>query len=362
MDRAEGNIQAENASSLVGMSFGSVGDPLCLNVQTLTPAGSGFAGGNSNFYNNNNSLADDQFSINGGPVQTYDTAVVYSATITYTNGETATITAVVAQDTDGNTYLMPEMSPNADVDAMEAAPIRSLTLDRLLADSFDGLAASREITNFMVCFAEGTRIMTEKGERPVEKLGVGDLVQTLDNGLQPIRWISGREVDARGAMTPIRICKGALGPKVPKRDLVVSRQHRILAQSRIAARMFNVPQVLIAAAKLSALPGVREVSGRDKVTYWHFLCDHHEIVIANGAPAETLYLGPQAMDRLGQDQVDEIVEVFPELANDFVHEMTRKIPPVQKQNQLVKRAKQNGIPLLEGWIPPALPGALSQPR
>lgn len=45
---------------------------------------------------------------------------------------------------------------------------------------------AREVT--VICFAAGTMIRTARGERPVEKLRVGDLVVTRDNGLQPLAW------------------------------------------------------------------------------------------------------------------------------------------------------------------------------
>ncbi|MCY4179316.1 MAG: choice-of-anchor L domain-containing protein, partial [Litoreibacter sp.] len=43
--------------------------------------------------------------------------------------------------------------------------------------------------NTIPCFVSGTRILTDRGERRVETLTQGDMVQTYDNALQPIRWI-----------------------------------------------------------------------------------------------------------------------------------------------------------------------------
>lgn len=75
------------------------------------------------------------------------------------------------------------------------------------------------------CFAAGTLIETDTGPLAFEALRVGDLVRTLDNGLQPVRWLGQREVPGFGQMAPIEIEAGALGNW---RRLVVSPQQRML--------------------------------------------------------------------------------------------------------------------------------------
>ncbi|MDP2738649.1 MAG: Hint domain-containing protein, partial [Pseudorhodobacter sp.] len=70
------------------------------------------------------------------------------------------------------------------------------------------------------CFTAGTLIATDVGEQPVESLAVGDLVWTLDAGLQPIRWIAQRLVTLADQRRDARLCPvvfepGALGPGMP---------------------------------------------------------------------------------------------------------------------------------------------------
>ena len=55
--------------------------------------------------------------------------------------------------------------------------------------------------------------------------------------------------------------QGALGNGLPRRDLLVSRQHRMLVRSSIAGRMFGDKEVLVAAHHLTALPGVTSQFG-----------------------------------------------------------------------------------------------------
>lgn len=155
----------------------------------------------------------------------------------------------------------------------------------------------------------GTRILTHKGERPVENLAVGDRVLTADNGFQKIRWIGSRRVAAKGPMAPIRIRTGALENNC---DLWVSPQHRILLSGAKAEMLFGESEVLVPAKALVDDRMIRAVEG-GQVEYFHILLDRHEIIFANGTPAESLYLGQQALKGLAPTDREEVLSLFPEL-------------------------------------------------
>lgn len=77
------------------------------------------------------------------------------------------------------------------------------------------------------CFAAGTLIATQNGLVPVQDIVVGQLVQTRDHGLQPVRWVGSVTVTAARLasapnLRPIRIDSGALGQNQPRQPLVVS--------------------------------------------------------------------------------------------------------------------------------------------
>lgn len=81
------------------------------------------------------------------------------------------------------------------------------------------------------CYAPGTLIDTPDGPRAVEDLQPGDLVDTLDLGPMPIRWLRRGDQPLQSAARddrPVMISAGAFGPDCPARDLIVSPQHRIL--------------------------------------------------------------------------------------------------------------------------------------
>lgn len=342
IDPTEGSNVVENASALVGLSVGSVSDPLLDHFVSFSAAGAGFSGGNSTAYDNNNNASNDQFSIDGGAPQTFDAVAPYSATVTLNDGSTVTVTAVVFQDTAGNTYLAPEFSSNADQAAYESQGIRSITLDSLIGGTYSGLTGTRELWDFVTCFATGTGILTPTGEVPVEQLSPGDKVCTMNSGVQTIRWVGVRRVPAKDKLAPIRIKAGALGEGLPERDLWVSRQHRMLCRSRVAARMFDTPEVLIAANKLTLLSGVREDGSMGHITYCHILCDNHEVVFANGAPAETLYLGKHAKHSISPEALEEIRMIFPELVDGLkAPKPAHPMPDNAPQRNLMRRLRKN---------------------
>ncbi|SFI90109.1 Hint domain-containing protein [Celeribacter neptunius] len=143
LDPTEGNESAENAAALVGTTVGSSGTPLYDNVESFSPGSTGYSGGARNWaYDTDNFSSNDTFRINGGPDHTMDTVVIYNATITYVDGTTAGVQAIVFQDTAGNLYLAPSSSYGAYDAALEAKPIQSLTFDSV-SSSNNVLTADR---------------------------------------------------------------------------------------------------------------------------------------------------------------------------------------------------------------------------
>ncbi|QUJ76733.1 Hint domain-containing protein [Sulfitobacter albidus] len=63
--------------------------------------------------------------------------------------------------------------------------------------ALEGTLTFTDIESIVPCFTPGTRIATDRGGLRVEDLRVGDLVKTRDNGLQPIRWIGTKVLNAR---------------------------------------------------------------------------------------------------------------------------------------------------------------------
>ena len=158
------------------------------------------------------------------------------------------------------------------------------------------------------CFTPGTMIETADGLRDVVELVSGDLVMTLDDGAQPLRWVGHTTVAAVGRCAPIRISAGALGND---RTLTVSPQHRILLTGWRPQLLYGEEEVLVAAKHLANNDTIVSVPG-GLVTYIHLLFDTHQIVFAEGLPTESYYPGHAASNPDCATRT-ELVDLFPEI-------------------------------------------------
>jgi hypothetical protein len=205
------------------------------------------------------------------------------------------------------------------------------------------------------CLTLGTEIATTNGAVKVEDLKPGTEVITFDNKRATLLAVFRRDVAAvemarNPNLYPVRITKGALGNGLPHRDLLVSRQHRMIVSSPIVDRMFAQPEVLIAAVRLTDLPGIAVDNTVTSVTYFHLLFAAHEVVFAEGAPTESLFLGDQAMNALPPETIAEIETLFPALLQDKTDIAPgRPVPSVKHQRQLVARHVTNQKPVLASY-------------
>jgi hypothetical protein len=352
IDPTEGNTAAENAAALVGLTFGAPGTPLSNNLVSITSVN---VGGNATALDQDNNLANDQVSVNfgtGAPVSyVFDAAVNYNATLTYVDGTTVTVTAVVFQTTTGELFLAPTFTEGTPLNAaLMAGPLRSITLDSVAGNNFLGLAADRPVLTFPTCFLRGTRIATKGGEVAVQHLSAGDQVLTADHGLQTLRWVGKRrfaaaEVAENPALCPVRIAPGALGRGLPRRALTVSQQHRVLVASVVTGRMFGASEVLVAARHLVGLPGIEMAKDAAVVEYWHLLFDRHEVVFSEGARTESLFTGLAALQSVTPEARAEILAIFPDISQRLPVPARPLIGGRQGRN-LTRRLLKNDLPLV----------------
>ncbi|MEJ6402008.1 Hint domain-containing protein [Yoonia sp. 2307UL14-13] len=177
----------------------------------------------------------------------------------------------------------------------------------------------RNDTKIVPCFTPGTRIATPKGERLAESLTVGDRILTRDNGIQTIAWagwrpMSGQELRDNPALRPILIPAGSLGTDLPERDMLVSPQHRMLVVSDIARAHFGEAEVLVPAKDLTKLPGIKVVNVQ-QTAYVHFMCEKHQIVLADGTWTESFQPNDYALKGVVAAQREELLRLHPALAN-----------------------------------------------
>jgi hypothetical protein len=131
-----------------------------------------------------------------------------------------------------------------------------------------------------LCFLPGTQILTDRGEVAVEMLAIGDHVVTLTGAKRWIRWIGIGKVLAtparRNAATPVIVRKNALADNVPSRDLHVTKGHSLYFDGALIPVEFLI--------------NYRTILWDDRaqeVTVYHIELETHDVLLANGAPAES---------------------------------------------------------------------------
>lgn len=211
IDSSGGNASAESANVLANRSFGSAGDPLYKHFTTISPDSQQTynMGGNKGAFSGeadgkvvNGRGHIEYFRDGDGVRHAYDAAEIYHATVTYTDGTTAKITAVLFQDWNGMTYLAPEVSAGADQTALEAKPIQSISVGALTNNVAEiDLTANRQSWNYKTPDASISGTLYDDddadGARDAGELGLkGVRVELIDASGKVI---ATTETDANGA-------------------------------------------------------------------------------------------------------------------------------------------------------------------
>lgn len=136
------------------------------------------------------------------------------------------------------------------------------------------------IASTSLCFCAGTLIDTPTGHTEVENLSPGDHVLTASGAVRPIVWIgAGRVLATRGqrsAATPVIVKKSAFADNVPFQDLRVTKGHA-----------FHFGDVLIPVEFLVNHKSILWDDRAQEVQIFHIELATHDVIRANGAPAET---------------------------------------------------------------------------
>ncbi len=200
--------------------------------------------------------------------------------------------------------------------------------------TFQGATRSsfKQDNSGVVCFVTGTLILTPSGNVPVEELRPGDLVVTADNGPQPIVWIGRRYVSTAEQSKDIRLRPIVIDPQVlgAFAPLMVSPQHGVLVQQN------KNEEILVRAVHLARLKDETAWVRPNTlpVTYFHMMFEDHQIVFGNGAPSESFFPGPHALNAVDPLQRRELGLIFPELlslsAGKSVGRRARDIPCIHE--------------------------------
>jgi hypothetical protein len=97
---------------------------------------------------------------------------------------------------------------------------------------------------------------------------------------------------------PIRVAQDALGAGNPYRDLYLSRAHMVHLDGLLLPVGDLINDRTIAAVDI----------GTDRLEYFHIELETHDVVLAEGAPCETLRLTPERL--LSFDNGHEYLELY----------------------------------------------------
>jgi hypothetical protein len=151
-------------------------------------------------------------------------------------------------------------------------------------------------------------LLTSAGELPIEHLKIGDAVVTLDGETRNVRWIARVAFDReRGTpwsteVQPVRLSKDALASGSPSRDLYLSPWH-----------MLYLNGVLVPVSNLiNGRTILRARTATDRLEYFHVELDKHEVLLADGAPCESLLASAESRRQF--DNYDEYVARYGHVA------------------------------------------------
>ena len=132
----------------------------------------------------------------------------------------------------------------------------------------------------VICYSKGTLITTDKGDVLVEDLVAGDMALTVSGQYAPVKWLGRRTINCEKHPNPtdawpVCIKQGAFGDQLPKRDLYLSPLHSVYVNG------YFIPAI-------DLLNGSSIVQERfAEVTYCHVELSSHNVIYAEGLPAES---------------------------------------------------------------------------
>ena len=175
------------------------------------------------------------------------------------------------------------------------------------------------------CFTPNTLISTPTGSTPVQDLHIGDLILNHAGDSVTVKWIGAQRFHPAFGQEhlPVRISAGALGNNLPLRDLYVSPGHALYIDHCL---------LIDAKALVNGTTITQVTQWEGDVEYFHIETEHHEIILAEGTPAETF------MDNVSRtcfNNYSEYESLYPQ-ATEMIE---LDIPRVSHQRQLPNAVK-----------------------
>ncbi|NVK45525.1 MAG: Hint domain-containing protein [Rhodobacteraceae bacterium] len=169
-------------------------------------------------------------------------------------------------------------------------------------------------------FARGALIPTPQGPVAIEDLLPGDLIETVDNGVQRVDWIGAMMLDPKGTRSPeakperlYRVMADAFGLGRPAPDLMLGAGARSLLRADALKATYGTSQAMAPVPSLVDGMSVIEVTPISSVRSYHIGLARHSLLRVNGVELESYHPGTAAAGQLQGDLRGRFMALFPHL-------------------------------------------------
>lgn len=130
------------------------------------------------------------------------------------------------------------------------------------------------------CFLKGTRVLTPKGYKAIEKFKDGDLIITDDNRIVPVKMSVRTVKNTTEFNAPYRIPKNFFRKGIPQLDVDISPEHAIMFRPNV----WIIPRILAMATR-----NVKQIKLGETVNYYHLEAPEYirDNMIVEGMTVET---------------------------------------------------------------------------
>ncbi|SMX31724.1 Hint domain-containing protein [Actibacterium lipolyticum] len=176
--------------------------------------------------------------------------------------------------------------------------------------------ASPFISDAFEGFARGSLIATPDGPVAIEDLAPGMLIETADNGPQPLRWIGSTIISSERfdeTRPLIRFASDSLGMARPSPDLILGPRARIMFQHAGCRQLFDRPSALAPARAMIDGDSIFAMRSVAPVKVYHLVLDGQQIILANGVETESFHPGPHGQALMDNDELELFLSLFPHI-------------------------------------------------
>ena len=159
--------------------------------------------------------------------------------------------------------------------------------------------------------------MTDQGPRPVEDLRPGMMIETLEQGRQPLRWIGSMTMvpnapcDDPAQVRLIRVTNERFGPAKPGIDLMVGPGARLLHSPDGLRNPDGRRAAYTDFAQFVDGDSVFEITPPAPIETFHIALERHATVLAEGLPVEAYHPGYHMEEQMGPNKLSLFLSLFP---------------------------------------------------